>query len=411
MKRIMITLSAVLALAVMIGSAWSQTITELRNLGYVVVSPNAPDDGGDYGPNTPGTQTSGIQEAFNDAKDNIREVFIVGGSGRPSGTTIMYDLHTTLTIPWGQDWHCDGGDYVLNFTQTTGDCMFIDSQMNCMFRFGHIQAPNLQSGNVVRFYPITCGPDCGGINTPIGTSCIMHFSSITGGGGMVGNDVVGKGDGLQLDGPVVHGKMIIGKISGCQTAIKINGGTNNTIECLSTEACNTHLQMNGGSHFRIKTAMLSNDDLTVIGADLQAGDHCVYDLTWLDSFGSGNALNITSGSSNSLINAVNLSPDGISNGSTSNTVIKSVLPVGFSITTPGVASSGSYRYNTTGYIVVATILTPGGATSWTVVDSTGTGSTISATPLPGQTILLEPGDRVKFNYTTTPPTWAWRALR
>src|SRR2546425_9503341 len=39
---------------------------------FVVVSPNGPNDDGDYGSNTPGTSTSGIQEAFD---------FLAGGSG------------------------------------------------------------------------------------------------------------------------------------------------------------------------------------------------------------------------------------------------------------------------------------------------------------------------------------------
>ena len=34
---------------------------------YVLVTPNGPNDGGDYGPNTPGTTTAGIQEAVSAA--------------------------------------------------------------------------------------------------------------------------------------------------------------------------------------------------------------------------------------------------------------------------------------------------------------------------------------------------------
>ena len=34
---------------------------------FVLVTPNGPSDGGNFGPNTPGTTTAGIQEAINGA--------------------------------------------------------------------------------------------------------------------------------------------------------------------------------------------------------------------------------------------------------------------------------------------------------------------------------------------------------
>ena len=39
-----------------------------KNRGDVVISPEGPLDGGDFGPHTPGTKTSGLQEAFDHAK-------------------------------------------------------------------------------------------------------------------------------------------------------------------------------------------------------------------------------------------------------------------------------------------------------------------------------------------------------
>jgi hypothetical protein len=43
---------------------------------YVFVTLEGPDDGGDFGPNTPGTKTSGIQEALNYAHEHCRDVYI-----------------------------------------------------------------------------------------------------------------------------------------------------------------------------------------------------------------------------------------------------------------------------------------------------------------------------------------------
>ena len=42
-----------------------ETVSKYHQIGYVVVTPEGPDDGGDFGPNTPGTRTAGIQEALN----------------------------------------------------------------------------------------------------------------------------------------------------------------------------------------------------------------------------------------------------------------------------------------------------------------------------------------------------------
>ena len=64
------TLSILLGLFLLAGSSWAQEVTELHNLGYVVISLKGPADGGDFGPKTPGTQTSGFQEAINFAVAN-----------------------------------------------------------------------------------------------------------------------------------------------------------------------------------------------------------------------------------------------------------------------------------------------------------------------------------------------------
>ena len=48
---------------------------------YVYVPLNGPDDGGDFGRNTPGTRSGGGQEALNYAHENHRDVYIFGGRG------------------------------------------------------------------------------------------------------------------------------------------------------------------------------------------------------------------------------------------------------------------------------------------------------------------------------------------
>lgn len=55
--------------------------TDLLRRPWVLVTPQGPDDGGDFGPCTPGTRTSGIQEALDHAHTFCREVYICGGRG------------------------------------------------------------------------------------------------------------------------------------------------------------------------------------------------------------------------------------------------------------------------------------------------------------------------------------------
>ena len=78
--------------------------------------------------------------------------------------------------------------------------------------------------------------------------------------------------------------------------------------------------------------------------------------------------------------------------------------------TPTISASDSYYRNETSYTVIATILTPGTVSSWTVKDSSGNEQMITGNLLPGQAFYVEPGDSIKFSYSSA-PTWKWRALR
>ena len=50
-----------------------------HSLNYLVVTPGGPEDGGDFGPKTPGTKTSGLQEALDRAHEEVKDVYIAGG--------------------------------------------------------------------------------------------------------------------------------------------------------------------------------------------------------------------------------------------------------------------------------------------------------------------------------------------
>ena len=94
-----------------------------RRKPYVFVTLEGPDDGGDFGPNTPGTKTSGLQEAIDYAHDNCRDVYIYGGrGGMHDGEGVqlnVYTLDETLKVPWSQDFRLDGGNYVLSYRKNS----------------------------------------------------------------------------------------------------------------------------------------------------------------------------------------------------------------------------------------------------------------------------------------------------
>ena len=108
-------------------------------LNRVLVTPRGPDDGGDFGPHTPGTRTSGLQEALDAAKEQVKDVYICGGSWTAGkNQPVVYVLHETLRVPWMQDFRLESGHAVIHHAARSGDAVVFDSQMSCAYRFGLI---------------------------------------------------------------------------------------------------------------------------------------------------------------------------------------------------------------------------------------------------------------------------------
>ena len=399
MNKFNIRFAALIVLIFLSGMAPAQ-IDELRNLGYVVVSPQGPIDGGDYGPYTPGTRTSGIQEAFDYAwvKNKLAQVYIVGGPN------VVYTLDTTLDIPWGQNWHCNGGSYVMLFTITTGNCMVIDSQMNSVLKFGSISAPFLQSGSILKIYPHTEWPDGpDGLNVCV--SAKIGVGSITGPGS--NSTCVG----LQVDGPVQYSFFSTGEISGCGTGIRINSGTNITVTTPMISRCNTMFQVNSGSNNIFRAGMDATGVVNPLGLQINSGGACTYHLNWIVGFDATNALSLGAGSGDNTIYARNLPGyDAITANSSDHTKIITTDPVGFDITTPVVSTSNTLYKNRTSFPVLAMITNPGATTSYRIV-STGGSQNISGPVAAGQMIYLAPGEGMEFTFSGSAPTWIWKALR
>ena len=94
------------------------TYDHLREEGYVVVSPAGPEDGGDFGPKTPGTRTGGIQEALNHLRTtNTKQhrdlnLYIAAGT---------YETYKTIHVPWlGERLRIEARESWINYLQKTG---------------------------------------------------------------------------------------------------------------------------------------------------------------------------------------------------------------------------------------------------------------------------------------------------
>ena len=83
-----------------------------------------------------------------------------------------------------------------------------------------------------------------------------------------------------------------------------------------------------------------------------------------------------------------------------------VSPQGFSATTPAVPASGTAQENTNPYPVRVYLLTGGTGTAFTITDPSGTAKTITATLAAGMEWTLDPGASITLTYTTA-PTWVW----
>lgn len=429
---------------------------------FVNVTLEGPDDGGDFGRNTPGTGTGGIQEAIDYAHANFRDVYIWGGRGGVHdgvGTSAnVYHLDESLRVPWSQDFQLDGGNYVLAYKPKHGHAVHIDSQMNCRYKFGLITSAAPEA--VVAIRPETPGPD----DFTVVTASVFDF------GCAVSNHP--EGTGILLDssrGPIVNSKLFAEETNTQGTGMHLSDCdgkghiiSNNSVEILYGNQCHatgncTGLQLGDpgtenilhnrlalsfhaprGAHFDEKTKRYVTVEGLVaenaIGADICAQRNQLT-LSFYGQRHPGQDIIFEEGARDNTITALSL-PNGVTNKARipSNRIITN-WPAGFSVDTPPVPPSGKPVVNTSSHTVQVFIVEAGQVSSWTVADCGSTAQLIpynlslvdnlTDTPKPpgaqresqsqtiasglyaGQTVLLEPGDEISFDYSE-PPVWRWK---
>ena len=390
-------------------------------LNRVLVTPQGPDDGGDFGPHTPGTRTSGLQEALTAAKEQVKDVYICGGSwttGR--NQPVVYVLHETLRVPWMQDFRLESGHAVIHYASRSGDAMVFDSQMSCAYRFGLIVS--VSDSAVVRLRPTTAGPD----RFKVITSTDFHFNALVGGGGAwpggeANNSQLDEqhrwiGTGLWLDGEpgsIDGNRIIVNEIVGCDRGIQLTAAaTHNSIEATLVHLCRNHVRIGDANdalpHDNRIQAHLESERISDSTGALIHGHDNYLDLTF-GNMADGRDVVFESTARDNLVQGLRF-PHGITNRAEvpTNRVISNTL-ANLPTLTPAMPGSGEAETNRHPFPVEVRITTAGDVHGWTESPHAGEPLVLVGGFHAGQTFTLNPGDRVTIDYHA-PPTWLWKGI-
>ena len=408
-----------------VNAHWLESIFDLKNLGYVVITPNGPFDGGDFGPGSSGTQTAGIQEAINFAHQNGKDVYYVGGGVKvathpdigPGIGPIVYSISGAITFPAAENFKFIGGECVFNYNLTSGTFVTIDSQKNSEIIFPLLVAPTIQSGSLLKIQPQSVRPDGQvgvshsiiQVNAPVGSGTVFPDPNFL---------IEGHGFAVHLDaanGPIEDNIIQVREPIASEIGLFLEQGDirNNQITTRFNHLCNNLVVVHSGMFNRID-ALVNSDQLggDRIGVNINGGEQNIYHITFTGGTDPGSALIFGPEARDNVVYATNVPLGDITNNATvPNNKIIPLTPLGFNVTTPTLPANfaGSVR-NRTSFTVVATIETAGSVTSWVLTDSNGGSQNFSSGLYAGQTIILEPGDQIVMFYGSA-PTWNWKVWR
>ncbi len=427
------------------------TQATLKGAPYVTVSPVGLAQGlprnnnANYGPDTPGTTTCGIQEAITYVYNNA-----VTFSGKGGPSLLMqsirllsgsFNIGASISIPAP----ASGSPYGPNIH------IFGDGMQNTILNFnlnnayGFVISSNNQYGMFV-FEGFS--PNSGIGYTPSGWLNANFFGTANAAkANMVIRDVnvypatwssfslVATGliqlvlqnywdttSGTSQNGPYLGNTVTLWNGGACYSQMLLDN--NYVFKAKGTSTLNLQIITGNGSYIfdgcvdvRISTGMgtaspiryveLSNCIITnYVGA--------TSNTIWAGQSGTISTLRVKdltfSGTSdgsllNSFITATDYQLDGVLTNTTSYTYTMPTVP-GFGTTTPAVGASTVDVQNTNPFPVRIYLLTGGTGTAFQITDPSGTAQAVTVALAAGMEFTLDPGAKIQFTYTAA-PTWKW----
>lgn len=392
-------------------------VEHYRDLGFVVVTPNGPYDGGDFGRYTPGTRTAGIQEAIGYAlaSNPQKSLWIAGTAG--------YHIDDPVYIPPAQDFTIDGGIYVLCHRGRGGSALIIDSAMNCSYRFGLITSNSTMEGAVVLVKPQNLLP----IDTwtgPFSTAFDFHAEAIL--SSSVPDDqeaARGQVAGLVLDsslGSILECQFYVKELVGHGVGVYLTAPSgslcHNRIELRRSRGNATHIRV-GDSHTpegaiaanQFEAVMLQGSVREPTGVEIVSGVSNQITIVQNQGMAKGRDVVFGRNARDNLVYASRLY-SGVTNEAEfpNNRVVCSNV-YGFSIETPEIPKTGQFLTNLYPYSVEVIILDPGCVHQWAIGDVNCEAQFVESAIAAGDRFILGPGDKILFSYAVA-PEWRWRAL-
>jgi hypothetical protein len=413
---------------------WNQ----ITGLPFVTVSPVGTaqglptNNGANYGPDTPGTQTDGLQEAI-DAISNSTGSSSTGGGGlvqllagapfRPSVPIVLYPGVMLKGLEYFPRSVAGSPTYTLTgipSIQPTGTGDTIQTT----------QYPEGGTENVTNASITVIGLEVYGTGSP-GSSAI-HMSN-TDHCAVVGCDVKSCYNGITFDviSPTGAGEGGYSTISNNSIATYDNYGVYNLFNTQMRIVDNQFDAPNPGAvaailSQRSNTTIITNNIVQGVIQPGMAGiwlDELVSDPT-SNTLVTGNivvggagtntvGIKIT-GDSQTLIDVTGNHINAVTTpivypmGMTKSQIVNNngFNPAGFTIPTPAVPASGTALANEFPFPVVVYFVTVGDVTGYTITDPSGKVAAFAAPPRVGESLLLGPQDTITLHYTTA-PTWMW----
>lgn len=357
--------------------------------------------GADYGPDTPGTSTSGIQEAIS-ASANVTgtgiPVTVLPGTYSISTGIVIDNVICPLIEGYGAQIQWNG----------TGVCFLLEQA-----GFTTADVSNASIQRIAGFSIFLNNPGQTGVHAldaeMLPTFQDMKVQSLTTSGtGNIGFRLTGYGDLIRLERcRVISAAAVSGSIG--LLAEDDSSFTQpqqwNAIHSI-INGWDTGISQQSGDQHRVESCLIQSNTTGIVENYYTVGEIVntwfESNTTWLSTtYRSGGFILVDSCNLNTLANQ-----GGIGSIASNTTYIRNcagVNPQGFAITTPSVPTSGSAVTNTTPFVARIYVLTASSVT-YTITDPAGNvGPSISASA--GSEITLDPGASITPTYTTL--TWKW----